>query len=187
MELMTIGIIAALVLSFLLWLAGTYNRLVYQQNLLKEALSGISVQQKRRYDLIPNLVNTVKGYSIHEKDLLENVTKMRSIAMNSDGSPQALDATENQLSGTLKTLFAVSENYPDLKANQNFMKLQEELSGIENEMQLARRYYNGAARNYNTSIRSFPSVLVARWFYFGEEQYFQLANKAEADVPTVKF
>lgn len=187
MELMTLGIIGGLILAFLLWLMGTYNRLVHQQNLLKEALSGISVQQKRRYDLIPNLVNTVKGYSIHEKDLLENVTKLRTSAMRSDASPQTLAETENQLSGTLKTLFAVSENYPDLKANQNFMKLQEELSSIENAMQLARRYYNGAARNYNTTIRSFPSVLVARWFCFGEEEYFKLSNQAEAEAPTVKF
>lgn len=186
MILTILGVIGGVLLIILLWFIGTYNTLIRQKNLLNEALSGISVQQKRRYDLIPNLVNTVKGYSIHEKELLESITKLRSSAMSTK-NPQQQAHTEDGLSGALKTLFAVSENYPDLKANQNFLSLQKELSLIENELQLARRYYNGAARNFNNSVRSFPSVMVAQMFNFHEVDYFQLTSEAEANNPEVKF
>lgn len=186
MILTVLGIIGGVLLILLLWAMGTYNTLVRQNSLLKEAFSGISVQQKRRYDLIPNLVNTVKGYSIHEKELLESIAKFRSGAMNSTNVKDQAQA-DNQLSGTLKTLFAVAESYPDLKANQNFLLLQKELSTIENELQLARRYYNGTARNFNNSVHTFPSALIARMFHFQEIAYFELASELEARTPEVKF
>ncbi|MBN1996437.1 LemA family protein [candidate division KSB1 bacterium] len=163
-----------------------YNKLVKQRNMVKEAWSGIDVQLKRRYDLIPNLLNTVKGYMKHEKQVLENITRARAQAIEAkDVKEQGL--AENALSGFMKNLFAVVENYPDLKANTNFIHLQETLTEIEGEIQLARRYYNGTVRNYNTSIQTFPAVMVAKLFAFTEEEYFEIEDSTEKSVPKVNF
>ena len=150
-----------------------------------EGWSGIDVQLKRRYDLVPNLVNVVQGYRIHEKEVLEKVTQMRSASMNATTIDQKADA-EKGLTGALKTLFAVAENYPDLKANENFSKLQQQLADLESEIQLARRYYNGSARNYNISIQSFPANTIANLFSFTKVPYFEL-GAGERENPTVKF
>jgi len=170
----------------LLWAIMSYNRLVQLKSLCQEGWSGIDVQLKRRYDLVPNLVGVVEGYKIHEKEVLENVTKMRAASMSATTVDQKADA-EKGLSGALKTLFAVAENYPDLKANENFLSLQQELSSLETEIQLSRRYYNGAARNYNIAVRSFPSNVVANMFGFAAVDYFELDNAQEREVPKVKF
>jgi len=179
-------IFLALVVLALLWGVSAYNRLVRLKALHSEGWSGIDVQLKRRYDLIPNLVEVVKQYGIHEKEVLENVTKMRSVSMGVTGIDKKAQA-EAGLTQALKTLFAVSENYPDLKANENFLALQKELSAIEQDIQLARRYYNGATRNYNIVVETFPSKVVASFTGFSKEPYFQLASEAEREVPKVKF
>ena len=180
--LVVIGIVAV----GLLWFIASYNNIVRKKNMLDESLSGIAVQQKRRYDLIPNLVNTVSGYSAHESQLLQSITSMRSATIHGVNPMQSM-AAESGLSGALKTLFAVAENYPDLKANQNFCELQRELSVIEAELQLARRYYNGVARIYNNAIHTFPSVMVASFFNYKNAEYFVLDCVSQADVPSVKF
>ncbi len=178
--------IVGLIIIFVLWGIGSYNSLVHLDNLTQEGWSGIDVQLKRRYDLIPNLVAVVKQYSIHERDVLENVTKMRSASMNATTIDAKVQA-ENGLTGALKTLFAVAENYPNLKANENFLGLQQQLSTLETEIQLSRRYYNGAARNYNIAVRSFPSNIVAGMFRFNSARYFELGNEQERETPKVKF
>lgn len=169
-----------------LWLVATYNGLVRLKNRAKEALSDIDVQLKRRYDLIPNLVETVKGYMAHEKGVLENVTKARTAVMNMAGNPLERDNAEKQLSNTLKTLFAVSENYPDLKANANFLDLQRELADTENKIQASRRFYNTMVMDLNTKIESFPTNFIAGMFGFSAEKYFETAE-AEKEAVKVKF
>ena len=182
LALLVLGVVALI----LIWVVVIYNHLIRQKAMLHESESGIFVQQKRRYDLIPNLVNVVSGYSMHEKELLQSIVSLRSMAMQSRGSLEA-GVVENNLSGALKTLFAVSENYPDLKANQNFLELQRNLTLIENELQLSRRYYNGVARNYNMAIKTFPSVIIASLFHYESAAYFALDDQAEALPPTIKF
>jgi LemA protein len=185
-----IGIVALVIVIgivlFILWGMSAYNRLVQLRALTDEGWSGIDVQLKRRYDLIPNLVAVVKQYSIHEKDVLENVTKFRAASMGAHTVEEKAKA-EKGLTGALKTLFAVAENYPNLKANENFLTLQQELSTLETEIQLARRYYNGAARNYNVSVASFPSNIIANMFRFEKARYFELGNESEREAPKVKF
>lgn len=168
------------------WFTATYNRFVHLKALLDEAWSGIDVQLKRRYDLIPNLVATVKGYSSHEKEVFENVAQMRSAAMAATNIPDKAQA-EVGLAGALKSLFAVAENYPELKANHNFLTLQHELSSIETELQLARRYYNGAARNYNVGIATFPAAIVASMSGFEKASYFEVSRESERTAPTITF
>ncbi|MBI2075534.1 MAG: LemA family protein [Candidatus Harrisonbacteria bacterium] len=163
-----------------------YNMLVRARLRAKEALSDIDAQSKRRYDLIPNLIETVKGYVSHEKNVLENVTAARTRAM-SGGTPIENEAAENAFSATLKTLFAVSENYPQLKANENFLELQRELADTENKMQAARRFYNSVVQDLNTKVQSFPSNLIAGMFGFHEEKFFELADQAESAPVKVKF
>lgn len=182
----TQNILLAAAALLALWLVATYNGLVRLKNRAKEALSDIDVQLKRRYDLIPNLVETVKGYMAHEKGVLENVTKARTAVMNMAGNPLERDNAEKQLSNTLKTLFAVSENYPDLKANANFLDLQRELADTENKIQASRRFYNTMVMDLNTRIESFPTNLVAGPFGFSEEKYFETAE-AEKEAVKVKF
>ncbi len=167
------------------WVVSVYNRLVQQRNLVDEGWSGIDIQLKRRYDLIPNLVETVKGYSIHEKSVLENIASLRSTAMGAKTLTEKTEAEEG-LTKALKTLFAVAENYPDLKANQNFLSLQKSLSSIEEEIQLSRRYYNGAARIYNVAVTVFPTSIVAGMAGFKKVPYFE-ATEAEREVQKVKF
>jgi len=183
---MTSGLIIVIVLVVLgLFLVGMYNGLITLKIRVDEAWSDIDVQLKRRYDLIPNLVNTVKGYATHEKELFEKVTEARTAAMNA-GTPAEKEATENALSGTLKTLFAVSENYPDLKANQNFLELQRELTDTEDKIQASRRFYNGNVRDFNTKIEVFPTNIIAGFLGFVKREFFQ-AKEAEKENVEVKF
>ncbi|MEK7188149.1 MAG: LemA family protein [Patescibacteria group bacterium] len=173
--------------AVVLWVVYAYNRLVTLRFRAHEALSDIDVQLKRRFDLIPNLVETVKGYMTHEKDVLENVTKARTAVSGSSGSAIDRAQSENMLSGTLKTLFAVAENYPDLKANTNFLELQRELSDTENKIQAARRFYNSTVMDLNTRIAVFPSSLIASSFGFLPEKFFEVDEAAEREPVTVKF
>jgi LemA protein len=164
-----------------------YNGLVSSRNRVDEAWSDIEVQLKRRYDLIPNLVNTVKGYTQQESSVLENVTRLRNAAMNAQ-SPQERAKDENMLSGALKSLFAVAEAYPDLKSNQNFMQLQSDLTDTEDKIQAARRFYNGSVRDFNTKVQAFPTNLLASMFGFSEKAFFDIDEKgAEGQPVNVQF
>lgn len=180
-------IVLIVVVVALLWLGVMYNSFVRMRYRVKEAWSDIDVQLKRRYNLIPNLVEAVKGYMTHEKGVLENVTKARADAIGNQGDPEAQAKTENMLSGALKTLFAVSENYPDLKANQNFLELQRDLTDTEDKIQASRRFYNGNVRDYNTKTEIFPNTLFAEVFGFHREPFFELESEAEKEVVAVKF
>ena len=157
---------------------GIYNGLVKLRTTSESSWSDIDVQLKKRYDLIPSLVETVKGYASHEKDLFEKVTKARSQAMQA-GTPEEMAAGNNMLTGTLKSLFAVSEAYPELKANTNFLDLQRQLEMIENDIQSARRYYNAVVRDYNIKTETFPSAIVASMFGFSKKQFFELDSADE--------
>ncbi len=179
-------ILVAVTMAALLALVAIYNRLVKNQNLVQEAWSGIDVQLKRRADLIPNLLETVKGYMQHERGVLEKVTELRAQTLQA-GSVADKAQAEGMLTAALRTLFAVAENYPDLKASANFQDLQRSLADIEEQIQLARRYYNGAARNLNILIQSFPSNLVARTFNFNTVEYFEIQDAGDRAVPRVSF
>lgn len=167
------------------WLIFAYNSLVRARNRSREAWSDIDVQLKRRYDLIPNLVETVKGYMAHERNVFEKVTEARARAMGA--APQEKAGAENMLSGALKSLFAVSENYPQLRANENFLKLQDELADTENKIQAARRFYNTNVRDLNTAIETFPTNLVAKVFHFIPMEFFGNLNESEKEPVSVKF
>ena len=178
-----VGVVAIVVI----WFIFAYNRFVSLVNRAKEAWADIEVQLKRRYDLIPNLINTVKGYAAHESGAFEKVTQARSAAMQA-GTPAAHAQAENILTGALKSLFAVSEAYPDLKANTNFLELQRELSDTENKIQAARRFYNGNVRDLTISLESFPSNIVGKTFGFQPMEYFDLEDNSPAQNPVeVKF
>ncbi len=183
---MTLYIILFVVAVFVLWFGGTYNGLVTKKNRGKEAWSDIDVQLKRRYNLIPNLVETVKGYAAHERELFEKVTQARTQAMGAQGPKEKAQA-ENMLSNTLKSLFAVSENYPDLKASQNFLELQRELRDTEDKIQAARRFYNSNVRDLNIKIESVPSNVVAKIFNFKKMELFELEEAAARETPKVSF
>lgn len=173
-----IAIIVAVVLIFL-WI--TYNGLVTAKMRISEALSQIDVQLKRRTDLIPNLVETVKGYAKHEKELLENITKARTSLMQAKTTEEKADAN-NQLSGTLKTLFAVAENYPQLKANENFGKLQDELTDTENKIAYSRQFLNSTVLDYNTKLGVFPSNIIASMFGFKPSEFFAATDEEKKSV-----
>ncbi len=177
--------ILGLVVVLVVWFIAVYNGLVKFRNRVDEAWSDIGVQLKRRYDLIPNLLNTVKGYAKHEKELFENVTKARAEAMSAQ-DPQGSAEKENMLSDTLKSLFAVSENYPDLKANENFLELQRELTDTEDKIQSSRRFYNGNVRDFNTKLQVFPTNTIAGLLKFKEYDFFEIAEKERENVE-VKF
>ncbi|MBI5079072.1 LemA family protein [Candidatus Wolfebacteria bacterium] len=180
------NIIIVAIVVVVLWLILTYNGLVRRRYRVKESWSDIDVQLKRRYDLIPNVVETVKGYMTHERTVFEKVTEARTKAMGAGTKEEKLGA-ENVLSNTLKTLFAVSENYPDLKANANFLDLQRELADTENKIQASRRFYNGNVMELNTKIETFPTNLIAGTFGFGKEEFFGLENEAEKEPVKVEF
>ena len=181
-------ILLAVVVVVVLWAFAVYNGLVRLRNQVKNAWSQIDVQLKRRYDLIPNLVETVKGYATHEKTAFENVTAARAAAMGATSASHAEQAAaENQLTGALKSLFAVSEAYPELKANQNFLQLQQELGDTEDKIQAARRFYNTTVMTLNTAIQSFPSNLIAKSFGFAQMDLFELADAAAAEPVKVQF
>jgi len=174
--------------AIILWVVFLYNGLVSLRNRAKEAWADIEVQLKRRYDLIPNLVNTVKGYATHESTAFENVTKARSMAMGAQGPTGAHAEAENMLTGALKSVFAIAEAYPELKANQNFLSLQNELSDTENKIQAARRFYNANVRDLNTKIEVFPSNMLANSFGFSKMEFFDLGDNDAAQNPVeVKF
>jgi len=181
------GIVIALVVAAVLVIVGIgmYNRLVKLRNRIEGAWSQIDVQLQRRYDLIPNLVETVKGYAAHESGVFRAVTEARSNAMNAQG-PADKAAADNMLTGALKSLFAVSEAYPDLKANENFLALQEELTSTEGKIAYARQFYNESVRTYNTSIQSFPNNLIAGQFRFAEREYFE-AGEGTRGPASVQF
>jgi len=174
--------------ALVLYVAYVFNRFVSLRNRTKEAWADIEVQLKRRYDLIPNLVNTVKGYATHESSAFENVTKARSMAMGAQGPTKNHAEAENMLTGALKSVFAIAEAYPDLKANQNFLALQNELSDTENKIQAARRFYNANVRDLNIKIESFPSNIIAGIFKFSKMEFFDLPDNDVAQNPVeVKF
>ena len=183
MEKITIILIILAIIIILL--IGLYNSLIKLKNRVKEAWSDIDVQLKRRYELIPNLMGAVKGYMKHEEGVLTKVTEARSKAMNAQGTEEKAEA-ENILSGTLKNLFALSENYPDLKASQNFLQLQDEVSDTENKIQAARRFYNGQVRDFNTKIQIFPNNLIAKTLGFIKYSFFKIKEKEKENVE-VKF
>ncbi len=184
---MTLTQIISIIGGFIvLWIIFAYNRLVTLRNRVKEAWSDIDVQLKRRYDLIPNLVETVKGYASHERELFEKVTEARTRAMGAKTVKEHGEA-ENMLSSTLKTLFAVSENYPQLRASENFLELQKELTDTEDKIQAARRFYNTNVRDLNIKIESFPANIIAGTFSFKKAEFFQLEEAAAREPVKVKF
>jgi len=172
----------------IIWAVYVYNKFISLRNRVEEAWADIEVQLKRRYDLIPNLVNSVKGYATHESNVFENVTKARTAAMNAGGATEAHAQAENMLTSALKSVFAIAEAYPDLKANQNFLALQQELADTENKIQAARRFYNTNVRDLNTGVESFPGNIVAGMFSFNKKEFFDLADNEAAQNPVeVKF
>lgn len=182
---MSVVIVIAVVVLLLLYLAMSYNRLVRLRNRIANAWAQVDVQLRRRYDLIPNLVETVKGYAKHERETFESVTNARANALSAQGVA-AKAQSENALSATLKSLFAVAEAYPDLKANQNFLNLQEELSSTEGRIAYARQFYNDAVLQLNTKVQSFPSNIIANMFGFREHEYFEADDTSRGPV-TVEF
>ena len=181
-SLITLGVIVILVFI----LMGMYNGLVRLRMQVKNAWSQIDVQLKRRYDLIPNLVETAKGYMEHEKDTLESVTKARQMAVDASNIKDQM-AAENMLTSTLRSLMAVSENYPDLKANQNMMSLQEELTSTENKIGFSRQFYNDSVMGYNTKRETFPTAIIAGMFNFQREEFFEIEIPEEREAVKVKF
>jgi LemA protein len=179
-------IVLGVIALVLLYLVATYNRLVRLRALVKEGFSGITVQLRRRADLIPNLVEAVKGYATHEREVFDQVTRARAATVNA-GSVEATAQADAQMTGLLGRLFAVAEAYPELKANTSFLQLQDQLSGIEGELQGARRYYNATVRDLNSTIQSFPPVLVARPLGFSEEPFYQDEDPAIQSAPKVSF
>jgi|KBSSwiStaDraftv2_1062776.scaffolds.fasta_scaffold23062_4 LemA protein len=179
-------VILAVVVLLLLYVVGIYNRLVRLRALVKEGFSGITVQLRRRADLIPNLVETVKGYATHEREVFEQVSANRSAALTA-GSVQATAQADAQMTGLLGRLFAVAEAYPELKANTNFLQLQDQLANIEGELQSARRYYNATVRDLNSTIQSFPPVLIARPMGFTEEPFYQDDDQSIQTAPKIDF
>ncbi len=179
-------IVLAVLAGLAVLVVSLYNALVRLRNASESAWSDVDVQLKRRYELIPNLVETVKGYATHEKATFDQVVKARSQAMQASG-PEAKSAAEGGLTATLRSLFALAEAYPELRANQNFLALQGELSGLEEAIQNARRYYNAVVRDLNTRCESFPSNLVAGSFGFSKKEYFELDDAAERKAPQVSF
>jgi len=179
-------IVFVIVLGGILYAIGLYNKLVRNKNMVAEGWSGIEVQLKRRSNLIPNLIETVKGYMAHEAGLLSEIVKLRSRSKETRAVAEK-SRIESALTRSLGNLLALTEAYPDLKASQNFLDLQDDLSQIESEIQMARRYYNGTVRNLNISIQSFPSRLIAERFRFEEADFFEIEDAAEREVPEVKF
>ncbi len=183
--MLIVWILVILVVIVIGYVVITYNGLVSMRNRIENAWAQIDVQLKRRYDLIPNLVETVKGYAAHERETLENVVRARNMAMSAQG-PQDQAAAENMITGALKSVFALSEAYPDLKANQNFLNLQEELTGTEGRIAYARQFYNDSVYSYNTKIQSVPSNLIANQFRFNAREYFEV-DEASRDNIQVDF
>lgn len=181
-----IWVLLAILALIILWLVYVFNSLIRLKNRVDEAWADIDVQLKRRYDLIPNLIETVKGYAAHEKSVLEKVTEARTKAIAAS-TVKDQEKAENMLTGALKSLFAVAENYPELKANENFLELQRELTDTEDKIQAARRFYNGNVRDFNTKIEVFPNNLVAKMMGFSQRELFEIEEAAERETPKVDF
>jgi LemA protein len=179
-------VVVVFIIGLVVWLISMYNKFVSMRNGVEEAFSTMDVYLKKRYDLIPNLVSTVKGYAKHEKETLENVIKARNMAMNSQTSEEKV-ANENVLSGALKTLFAVAENYPELKADSQFLSLQSTLNSIETDIASSRKYYNGNVKTYNIKVEAFPSNIVAKWFKFAKKPLYEVDNNEERKNVKVEF
>lgn len=187
MEIWLIILLAVIVLGAIGGVV-SYNRFVSQKTLIKDAWANIDTELRRRYDLIPNLVETVKGYATHEREVLENVTRARAMAASATGSPAEQAAAEGPLVAALRQLMLVVENYPDLKANQNFLQLQGELTNTEDRLQTARRFYNANVRDFNRRVKQFPSMIVASLFDFEEEEFFEVEDAIrEGGPPQVNF
>ncbi len=182
-----LGVIVVIGLIVLMWGVGVYNSLIRIRQHLKDSWAGVDVELKRRYDLIPNLVNTVKGYAAHESETLERVIAARNAAAGNDGSIESQAKDEGALIGAMKQLSVVVEQYPNLKADTQFVQLQEELSETENRLASARRLYNGNVRDMNTAVETFPSVIIAGVFNFDKAEYFEIEDAAVREVPTVSF
>jgi LemA protein len=179
-----LGIVALVAIAGIV----SYNRFISQKNLIRDAWANIDTELRRRYDLIPNLVETVKGYAAHEREIFEEVARTRSMAAGATGTPAEQAAAEGPFMAALGRLFAVAENYPDLKANQNFLALQQELANTEDRLQTARRFYNTNVRDFNRRIQAFPSVILARIFNFREAEFFEIPDSVrEAGPPQVSF
>jgi LemA protein len=179
-------VILAIVALIVIFLIAAYNGLIRRRNQIENAWSQIDVQLKRRLDLIPNLVETVKGYAAHERETLERVIQARNAAMQAPSTPQAQAAADNQLTGALKSIFALGEAYPDLKANQNFLQLQEELTATEGRVAYARQFYNDSVLEYNNKLQQFPTMYFARALKFERREYFE-ADEAARTAPDVRF
>jgi LemA protein len=180
--------VLALIVILAIGAVVSYNRFVSQKQLIKDAWANIDTELKRRYDLIPNLVETVKGYAGHEREVFENVTRARAMATSATGSPAEQAAAEGPFVAAMRQLFAVAENYPDLKANQNFLALQQELSNTEDRLQTARRFYNANVRDYNRRVQSFPSSMIANSFHFAPAEFFEIDDVIrQAGAPQVNF
>ncbi|RPA67700.1 LemA family protein [Cyclobacteriaceae bacterium YHN15] len=179
-------IILAIIVAVAFYAIGIYNRLIKLRTTVSEAWSGIDVQLKKRYDLIPNLIETVKGYATHERETFESVTKARAAALSAKGVENQ-QAAENNLNRAITGLFAVAEQYPELKSNTNFLQMQQDLSAIEQDIERSRRYYNGSVRDQNILIDSFPSNMVANAFGFQKSAFFELDNEGERALPKVSF
>ncbi len=184
--LIVLIILVVVALIFVIWYVSTKNSMIDQRNRVDESWSGIDVQLKRRHDLVPNLVETVKGYATHEQKVFENVTKARADAMASQGVDETAK-TESQLTRAMADLRAVAENYPDLKATQNFQQLSNNLSELEDEIQASRRIYNSNVQSYNTRIQQVPANFVARRGGFTDKEFFEIADPGERDTPSVSF
>ncbi len=182
-------IVLVLFIAIVLWAIYAYNRFVTLRNRVKEAWADIDVQLKRRYDLIPNLVETVKGYASHEREVFQKVTEARANAISAEqtGDPKKVGEAENQLSGALKSLFAVSENYPDLKASENFLELQREIRDTEDKIQASRRFYNNNVKYLNTRVEVFPASIIAKIFDINKEDFFEIENEEERENVKVSF
>lgn len=186
MNVMGIVIVLIPAVIMLIWLGATYNRFVSLRNHINEAWSNVDTELRRRYDLIPNLVETVKGYAAHEKAVFEAVAQARVKAMNSSGSPEEQARTENELACTLRSLFAVSEGYPQLKSNANFLALQRELVNTEDRIQAARRFFNGNVREYNSLLESFPSNIIGGLGCFQRRQYFHIEDAVARAIGSIQ-
>jgi LemA protein len=179
-------VILGILVLLVFWVIGIFNNLVQQKNIVESAFSGIDTQLQRRFDLIPNLVETVKGYATHEKGVFENVAAARSGYMNANSIGDKIEA-DNQLTGTLKSLFAVAENYPELKANTNFIKLQDDLKGTEDKVAFSRQFYNDSVLKFNNTLEVFPNNVIAGMFGFKEEPFFKTENEEARSAPKVQF
>ena len=186
--MVALWVILAIIVLIALGAVVSYNRFVSQRNLIRDAWANIDTELRRRYDLIPNLVETVKGYAAHEREVFEEVARTRSAAAGATGTPAEQAAAEGPLMAALGRLFAVAENYPELKANQNFLALQQELSNTEDRIQTSRRFYNSNVRDFNRRVQSFPSMFIARSFGFQEAEFFEIPDSIrEAGPPQVSF